>query len=329
MKIGVIAFTKAGGQLGKEIQQGLGDGATLHVPQRWATEVDGTPYTTLDQWTKEMWHSGDALIFIGATGIGVRAIAPYVKDKFTDPAVLAVDELGRYTVPLLSGHVGGGNKLAVTVAKILGGTPVISTATDLQGVFAVDVWAKEQGLVLHHRTLAKEISATLLEGGQVGFASDFGHPCPQGLTQEQVPLGIWVTDTGGTPPFLRTLSLSHRGFTLGIGCRRGVSQETIAQVVTQALGEYPLSGVTQVATIDIKGQEVGLLDFCQRHQLPLVTFSAQELAQAEGEFTPSAFVAQTVGVDNVCERAATLAGGELMIKKFPKDGVTVALAWNK
>lgn len=328
MKLAIIAFTRRGGLLGRTLKEGLAHPCTLHVPPRLAEELGAEEYSTLNQWTKTCWQECDGLIFVGATGIAVRGIAPFVADKFTDPAVVTVDEMGGYAIPLLSGHVGGANALAQQVATLTGGVATLSTATDLHGLFAVDVWAKEEGLTLTDRTLAKEISATLLAGGQVGFASDFCHPCPPGLTTQKAELGIWVTARGGEPPFQRTLQLTHKGYTLGIGCRRGTSAQTIARVVAEGLGTYPLAGVTQVATIDIKGDEVGLLAFCKDKHLPLCTHTAQELAQVKGDFTPSAFVAETVGVDNVCERAAAFGGGQLIVKKYPKCGVTVALAWN-
>ena len=108
-------------------------------------------------------------MYVGATGIAVRAIAPYVRDKFHDPAVVSVDEAGRFVVPLLSGHVGGANELARVVAELCGGQAVVSTATDVNELFAVDEWAARRGYAIVERVIAKEISARLLEGASVGF----------------------------------------------------------------------------------------------------------------------------------------------------------------
>ena len=118
------------------------------------------------------FRESDALIFVGAAGIAVRGIAPYIMDKYTDPAVVSVDEFGRYAMPLLSGHVGGANRLAELTAEITGGIPVISTASDLNHVFAVDVWAEKHFLTITDRVLAKEVTAALLRGENVGFFSD-------------------------------------------------------------------------------------------------------------------------------------------------------------
>ena len=320
----VIAFTRRGAELGKTLAASLG--AALHVPARFAPELGAEAYASLEDWTAWAWSSAEALIFVGAAGIAVRAIAPHVKDKLTDPAVVSVDERGQFVIPLLSGHVGGANELALHIAGLTGGQAAISTATDVNGLFAVDVWARQQNLVITDRTRAKEVSAALLEGKPVGFVSDFGHPCPEGLTEGQAELGVWVTWHTGAGPFSRTLRLVPKGLILGIGCRKGTPAETIQMAVSQALAGYEFQAVAQVATIDLKENEPGLLAFCATHQLPLTVFSAEELAEAEGNFTPSSFVRQVTGVDNVCERAAVRAGGTLLVPKQAKYGVTVAVA---
>lgn len=327
MTAAILAFTRRGAALGKVLAEALD--ASLHVPARFADEVGAEAYDSLEGWTARMWGEKDALIFVGACGIAVRAIAPHVKDKFTDPAVVSVDEAGKFVVPLLSGHVGGANELALRVAALTGGQAAISTATDVNGLFAVDVWARERDMAITDRTLAKEVSAALLEGKAVGFASDFGHPCPQGLTVSPAELGVWVTWKTGNGPFARTLRLVPKGLILGIGCRRGTPQAAIEEAVSAALAGYEFATVERVSTIDLKQDEPGLLAFCAAHDLPLSVYSAAELAAAEGDFTPSDFVKGITGVDNVCERAAVLAGGAILVPKQAKNGVTVAVAGRK
>ncbi len=327
MTAAIIAFTRRGAALGRTLADALG--ATLHVPARFATEAGAEAYDSLEGWTGRMWGEREALIFVGAAGIAVRAIAPHVKDKFTDPAVVSVDEAGRFAVPLLSGHVGGANELALKVAALTGGQAAVSTATDVNGLFAVDLWARERNMVITDRVLAKEISAALLEGRAVGFASDFGHPRPGGLAEGPAELGVWVTYRKETGPFPRTLRLAPRGLILGIGCRKNTPEEAIRAAVEEALTGYEPQAVAQVATIDLKKNEPGLLAFCAARNLPLSVFSAAELEQATGEFTPSAFVKGVTGVDNVCERAAVCAGGTVLVPKQAKNGVTVAVAGRK
>ena len=324
MTAAIIAFTRRGAALGRTLADSLG--GTLHVPARFAPEVGAEAYDSLEGWTAKAWTEADALIFVGAAGIAVRAIAPHVKDKFTDPAVVSVDEAGRFVIPLLSGHVGGANELALNIATLTGGQAAVSTATDVNGLFAVDVWARERDMVITDRVLAKEISATLLEGKPVGFVSDFGHPCPAGLTRGPAELGVWVTYRRREGPFPRTLRLAPKGLILGIGCRKGTPEETIREAVAEVLSGYEPQAVVQVATIDLKKEEPGLLAFCAAHNLPLAIYTAEELAAAKGRFTRSAFVAHITGVDNVCERAAVCAGGTILVPKQAKNGVTVAVA---
>ena len=324
MSTAVIAFTRRGAALGRTLADALG--GRLYTPARFAAEVGAEPAQDLNAWTGARWRDCRALVFVGAAGIAVRAIAPHVKDKFSDPAVVSVDEAGRFAVPLLSGHVGGANALAERVAALTGGQAAVSTATDVNGLFAVDVWAKEQGLAVTDRALARAVSAALLEGEAVGFRSDDGAPCPAGLTEGPAELGVWVTCRSGAGPFPRTLRLAPKRLILGIGCRRGTAVEAIEAAAAEALAGYEPLAVAAVATIDLKQDEPGLLAFCTARDLPLLAFSAGELAAAEGEFTPSDFVKRVTGVDNVCERAAAAAGGRIVVPKLAKNGVTAAVA---
>ena len=324
MKTAVIAFTRRGAALGRKLADALG--GSLRVPERLAGEMGEEGFSSLDQWTRRAWSEADALVFVGAAGIAVRAVAPLVRDKFTDPAVVSVDEAGRFAVPLLSGHVGGGNRLALRLAELTGGQAAVSTATDVNGCFAVDVWACDRGLAITDRGLAKAVSAALLEGRTVGYASEEPLSCPQGLTDGAAELGVWVTCRKAEGPFPRTLRLAPRCLILGIGCRRGTPEQAIAVAVERALDGLEPAAVCRAASIDLKQDEPGLLAFCRGRKIPLSVYSAQQLQGAEGDFTPSDFVRTVTGVDNVCERAAVLAGGELIRRKTARSGVTVAVA---
>ena len=330
MNLALTAFTRQGAALAERLRDLLGaEGHTcaLDYPQRLAEELSRPGgYERVGDWAGAQFPRQDALIFVGAAGIAVRAIAPHVRDKFTDPAVLSVDEAGRFVVPLLSGHVGGANDLARHVAQLLGAAPVISTATDVNGLFAVDEWAMQHNLAITDRVLAKKVSAALLEGKRVGFASDLAVDCPEGLYEGRADLGVWVTCRAEGGPFPETLRLVPKCLALGIGCRRGTREATIRAAVEDVLAGWDLRAVKQVGTIDLKKDEQGLLAFCASLGLPLTTYTAEELKAAQGDFTPSEFVRSVTGVDNVCERAAVLSGGRLTVPKQAKDGVTVAVA---
>lgn len=163
----IFAFTENGEQLAQRI---------AHKLQKQGYICTSYPKTmkSLTAWTGEQFAVAQVLIFVGAAGIAVRAVACWVKDKFTDPAVVVVDEMGKFVIPLLSGHLGGANDFARMLAAYLCAVPVITTATDLHGCFAVDVFAREKGLWIADRRLAKEMSAAALEGKAMGFF--FDHP---------------------------------------------------------------------------------------------------------------------------------------------------------
>ena len=328
MRLALAAFTAKGERLALRLAEGLAAGGD-EIAEVRSLRGEG-PRPSLGEWTAQAFSDCEGLLFVGACGIAVRAVAPHLRDKRTDPAVVAVDEQGRFAVSLVSGHLGGANALARRAAAILGATPVVTTATDLRGRFAVDLWAKEQGLVLGDRELAKAISAALLDGRTVGFWSGFSveGPLPEGLAAaESGELGLAVTLDPARRPFDRTLAAVPHILTLGIGCRRGASAGTIERVARRALeGVACLEAVREVATLDRKAGEPGLLAFCEARGLPLRAYPAAELARVEGEFTPSAFVREVTGVDNVCERAAAAGGGRLLLRKRAEEGVTVAAA---
>ena len=333
MNIALTAFTSRGAELAGRLAKALtedGHSCALWVPERLAPEMGLPGYRSLGPWTGERFADSDALLFVGASGIAVRAIAPYVRDKFTDPAVVSVDETGRFAVPLLSGHVGGANDLARLVARRTGGTAAVSTATDVNGRFAVDQWAREQGFFLDGRDGAKRVSAALLAGISVGMESDFPiqGPLPQGVVEGPAEAGIALTLDPEKRPFPHTVRLIPPVLHLGIGCRRGTPAATVAKAVEGVFRSRHLSlkGVAAVCSIDLKKDEAGLLAFCQGLGLPLTTYSAGELSAVPGDFTPSPFVHGVTGVDNVCERAAVRRGGSLIVPKQVGEGVTVAVS---
>lgn len=271
------------------------------------------------------------MIFISATGIAVRAIAPYLQDKMRDPAILAVDEMGRFVVPLLSGHVGGANRLARQVALLLNATPVISTATDLNHCFAVDEWAASNGMMIADRKTAKAISAALLAGQEVGFRSEFSHDSlPMGVTERDILPCFAVTCHRREQNPSGTLTLHPKVLAVGIGCKKELPVERVSDVVNWVLERNGLAieSVACLSSITLKRNDAGIRCLAEKWRVPSYFYSPEELAAVEGDFTPSPFVRSITGVDNVCERSACLAsgGGHLLVKKTALSGVTVAVA---
>ena len=334
MRIRLVSYTRNGRATAQRIAEMLtasGHDCRRFALPKYAEEGDELLSVGASQWAGEGFHEAEALIFCCASGIAVRAIAPWVKDKTTDPAVLVTDDRGRFVIPLLSGHLGGANELALSVAGAIGAVPVLTTATDGSGVFAVDVFAKKNHLKIGDMALAKAVSAELLAGKQVGFRSALpvAGKLPPGLTDGAAELGIWISAGEGTPPFPRTLRLTPRRYAAGLGCRRGKSFEELSAFLREQLdscGVQP-EELRCIASIDLKKDEAGLIALGEDLKIPFVTYSAEQLLAVPGDFTVSEFVRATTGVDSVCERAAVLAaGGPLVCKKTAANGMTFALA---
>lgn len=326
----VFAFSRRGMGVARRLMEALTQAQwRSFAPARLAEGAFAPASTPLAAFVGPIFQWADVLIFVCSCGIAVRAVAPHVRDKAADPAVVAIDETARFVVPLLSGHMGGANRWAEGLAAILGALPVVTTATDVNGRFSVDAWAAEQGLHLGSREAAKAVSAAILEG-PVPLCSDFPivGDLPPGVTLgERGPVGICVSWRHGGP-FGVSLTLSPKVVRLGVGCRRGTGEETIEAVVSHVLeaGGVCPQAVKCVCSIDLKREEAGLLAFCRRRGWPAVFYDAGDLAAVEGEFTPSDFVRSVTGVDNVCERAALLGAEKLIVRKTARDGVTVAAA---
>ena len=306
----------------------------------------------LSEATAKWFHEADALIFIAATGIAVRCIAPFAQDKFRDPAVLVVDENGKFVISLMSGHAGGANRLCGLLAEAMGAQPVITTATDGRGMFAVDVFASENDLQISDRTIAKKISARILAGEiqTIFFDKEFGTRPDCGTALENYGKGIRRTEDRADANIIvsfrsekndrrEALYLIPQAVTLGIGCRKGIPSEAVQKAVHQILqtsGVFP-QAVSGIASIDLKKDEAGLRAFAEKWNLPLTFYTSEELLRAPGTFRSSDFVRRVTGVDCVCERSAVrLAmdstgseGGRtpcILVEKQSLDGVTAALA---
>lgn len=342
MKLAVISFTEHGSRLASgllKILPGSGYDCEGYAVPRFAAKYGlKEPGMPLSEWAGEMFRTKDAVLFISASGIAVRAIAPWVKDKKSDPAVVVMDERGVFAISLLSGHLGGANELAGLLANLTGAIPVITTATDVNGRFAVDIFAKKNGMAIGDMKAAKAVSADVLEEKPVGLYCEF--PVIGEVPEELKPVaadepfegktGIVISLNDEKRPFKRTLHLYPRIVTLGIGCRKGTDARLLEEAILDVLQANHVSpeSVEQAASIDLKAEEPAIIRFCEKYHVPFFTCSAEELKEVRGEFTPSDFVKHVTGVDNVCERSAVLGsgGGKLIQKKKAGNGITLALA---
>lgn len=278
------------------------------------------------------WIAGRGLVFIMATGIVLRSIAPLVKDKKTDPAVVVLDEKGQYAISLLGGHLAGANRMAQEIAGFLGCAPVITTASDVNDLPAVDLWARDNGFIVENGDLLARIGTRLVNEGSLLIFSERELPLPEPfvrantadsadmiVTSRKIVQGLSLNET----VYLRPQTL-----VLGIGCNRGTSAEEIEEVVMKTLDRNNLAflSVCSLATIDIKAAEPGLRAFADKYHLPVSIFTADELNTVTGIAVSDAALRAT-GAKAVAEPSAILAsGGDLIVSKQKKGNVTVAVA---
>jgi cobalt-precorrin 5A hydrolase len=332
MKIQLAAFTKNGGMLCLRLQQLLN--TREHDAEGFSKfNIIGLKplVMSLDEFTRKAFSICDAVVFIGAAGIAVRAAAPYIKSKDSDPAVIVIDERGRYVIPVLSGHMGGANRLAETIASLLQADAVITTATDINGKFAVDTWAAGMGCRIGNMEKIKDVSSAILNGEQVGIYTDF--PVDGDLPENMVisrktRVGICISPRY-EPFYESTLHIIPRQYVLGIGCRKNTKYEDLLDFMNFILetNGISLDEIEAMASIDLKKKEEALIRLSREWSIPFYTYTASELSQVTGVFTESSFVKAVTGVDNVCERAAVKANnGRLKVTKISRNGITAAVS---
>ena len=344
--LSIISFTEKGAHLSLKLLDMLseeGENAWLYT--KCSKYRDGSinkrlryVYSNTDEWAKVQMSAKNELLFIGACGIAVRAIAPWVVNKLYDSPVLVMDELGTYVIPILSGHVGGANEIAVKIGEMTGSIPVITTATDLNKSFAVDIFAKKNYLYIENKNGIAKVSSKVLRGEKINIAIEshgYGHDS-RFTNQIKIvdfppkqPVDVIITT--GNCGYNADLVLRPREYVLGMGCKRDKEPEKIAGYIDQTLTALGISKnqVYAICSIDKKRDEAGFLQWSSLERIPFITYSAEELVDVEGDFEVSQFVKSQVGVDNVCERAALKGcgeGGELVYRKHASDGMTIAVA---
>lgn len=329
MKIAVITVTENGGKIAEVIRENISSEFEVKIFCFNKYPVSGGEcFDNLGDITEKIWGEFGGIVFICASGIAVRAIAPFVRSKLSDPAVIAIDDSGRFAVSLLSGHLGGGNRLAEIMGGLIGAVPVITTATDNSGRFSPDMFAKANGLAIADMEAAKLIAAASLRGEVIGLYSDI--PCeniPRGLIGKNDKYGICISHDVKKKPFDVTLNLIPKNLVIGAGCRKNADPGEFEKLILRTLADNGLStlGIRVLATAQIKKDEPAMISFAEKYGAELRTFTAEELSAVEGDFSASEFVKKAVGVDNVCERSAAACGGKIIVPKVKGNGVTCAV----
>lgn len=332
-KIRAICFTPSGKVLLKKLEASINMYDEYEITSY--CKMNGElKELTLTEWASEGFAKGEALLFVSAMGIAIRAIAPLVMDKLVDEPVLVMDDLGNHVIPVLSGHVGGANEIALFIGSQLGSEPVITTATDNHEAFSVDLFAKENHLTIQNRDGIKNVSAKALEGKPITLSIKNYPPKEKVDVLITDDIDVKVTDRKDNAGLDATIILCPKPYVIGIGCKRGKTYEEIWQSLSELLAKYQIetNQIYAIATIDRKEKEPGIVQLSRKLRLPIISFDAEMLGSLQGDFSASEFVAQTMGVDNVCERASLLAAGKdgkLICPKTACTGITFAIARRK
>jgi cobalt-precorrin 5A hydrolase len=281
----------------------------------------------------------DGLVFIASTGIAVRLCAPLLRDKTRDPAVVVVDDLGRYAISLLSGHLGGANALAANIADIIGAQPIITTASDGRGFEAVDLLAQRYNLAIDDLDEVKTITALMVAEQPIALVSDIPVTWHYPHRVEGDAAGwVYISSLAALPREQPSCLLRPRTLHVGVGCRRGTPAAAILAAIRAVFEAHNLAieSIAALASIDIKHDEGGLIEAAASLGLELRLYSKAEIQRvcdaakmadgAAAQFAVSPFVQATLGVPGVCEPCACLSGGELIVKKTCRKAVTVAVA---
>jgi cobalt-precorrin 5A hydrolase len=348
MNLAIIAITPGGARLGRGLREKL-DGADLFIPAKHAGEAGAGAVifaVELKELVRQLWPDYRGFVFIMAAGIVVRVIAPHLRGKEIDPAVVVMDEAGAFAVSLLSGHLGGANELALKLAGLSGGQAVITTATDVNGLPAWDEVARREGLRIEPVKNIRRLNTLLLEGERIvlvdrrrRIARHFDSvpgvvPMANFAAAQQVEGAGKVFVTHRHIPQLEAqddlLVLRPKDLVVGIGCNRGTPAAEIEAAVEKELRNAFLSphSIACLATIDAKADEEGLNLFAESRGIPVEYHSAEALNAVGAPSDPSPHAMAAVGAKGVCEPAALLSAGSdaLLIKKKVCGNVTVAVA---
>ncbi|MCK5099852.1 MAG: cobalamin biosynthesis protein, partial [Desulfobacteraceae bacterium] len=281
-----------------------------------------------------VFNQFDAHIFIFSTGIAVRMIAPIIKTKTEDPAVVVLDDNACHAISLLSGHIGGANALAKKVGRITEAKPVITTATDVHNKPAIDIIALAKNIHIVNPDMIKKINMAILENKVVKIDDPFNilqNRIPNYRNEQRNP-DIICTDSELDVP-RGTLVLNPPSLIAGIGCNRGTSIEEIETFLLETLKQNKLSlkSIWAFASIDAKHDETGLLELSKKYKTQFFFVDKQQLESVKEIKNPSKIVQKHMGVKSVCEAAAITAGknAKLIVQKQIKGNVTIAIARKK
>ena len=360
-RIALVVLTQQGLQLAFRLQRGLAAEAHIYVSQRVLQSLDAQKegnqqmqavigFEKLRSLLAELWKTYDQMILFFALGAAIRLLAPLLHDKHVDPGVVVIDDAGKFVISAVSGHPGGANSLAQQCAGLLGAIPVITTASDVQHTFALDMLAQQHGWQIEDRSALTAVTAALVNREPVALLQDAGElhwwnedeyvwpdnllrvKSPQEVTAGRFSALIVLADRllPALPITLPTLVYRPPTLVLGIGCQRGISFDDLHSFVRETLVAHRIAwqSIVILTTADIKADEKALQELACRYHWCLETHTVDALGTVPHLPHPSERVRQLIGIPGVCEAAALLSsqGGELLVEKQRGKGMTLAVA---
>lgn len=350
----MVAITKHGTAIARRLQTELSD-VDVYYPEKFAHgDEAGRSITTYSgsvvDHVPTLFSTYRGIVGIFSLGAMVRLVAPLLRDKKTDPAVVVIDDRAEHVISVLSGHLGGANALTHQLAQVLGSRPVITTASDVGQTVPVDLLGRAFGWEIENFENVTQVSAAVVNEERVHVIQEAGEtdwwPYPKPLPSylsvfhsmaeaRQRPFDAALVITPRILTEEETKAFLTRGVlyrpkvvVLGIGCNRGTSAEEIDAVIAETLKNagFSIRSVRNVATIDLKGDEPGLFEVCEKHHWSLVTYTAKQLNTVPIP-SPSETVFKYVGAYGVCEPAARLSSGAdgWAVEKVRSGNVTVSV----
>ncbi|MBZ9634895.1 cobalt-precorrin 5A hydrolase [Clostridium sp. FP1] len=317
MKIACLYFTRSGEAIAERIKYSSDYEVHIYSKENYKINLNS------------IFKDYDGIVFISSTGIAIRISAPFIKNKTVDTAIVVVDDLGRYSISLLSGHIGGANELAESIAECLKCQAIITTASDGRGIEAVDMFAKRNNLFIESFCDAKKITSMMLSGEDIKIQSEIEAKIGYGSIVEHHEAGaIFVCSKLHINYDKPSCILRPKNITVGLGCRRGKTMDEIIHALMTVFIDNDLSinSIKQIATVDVKQDEKGIIDACQYLKCEMLVISREAIKVVQGRFNKSAFVEQTIGVSSVCEPCAYISGGEIIVGRTAINGITIAIS---
>ena len=349
MRIAIISVTTKGEALARTLAENLEGKIDLYAKSRGGMDADTVPFDNLGVLVDNIFHEYDGLVFVMAAGIVVRVIAPHVRDKRYDPAVVVMDDAGIHAISLLSGHLGGANELTETVAAAVGARPVITTATDVANLPAPDILAVKLDLGIEPFEDLKAVNAAMVAGQRVSFFIDHQIAHAARYIEGAAEMGVELLDMNELKNsdrydvavtitdkdlFMTQLHIYLRPTTLsvGIGCRKGTTSGEIWAAIDDACRRIGRSSksIAIVGSTVVKQEEIGLLAAVQQLEIPVKFYTNEQLQEVihVQRLEESEFVKNEIGVGNVCEASALLGARScnLLLPKTVYPKLTLAIA---